>query len=212
MKNLYDELGVNKKASKDEIKKAYRKKSKKVHPDKGGKASEFRDLAVAYQVLGNDEKRGRYDSGESWESILKTSSETSVLAALADVFFTCINSCDTSKTDVLDFMKKNIKHGQKTLAVNKNQLEQQIEKYEGIKKRMSIKDGENYFVKMLEAKVGDFKTSLRAVEEQNKLGERMLEMLKDYKYEVDKKTETRKGRMTIGGVEYEADIFVDRGR
>ncbi len=64
-KDYYAILGVEKTASKDEIKKAYRKLAKQHHPDtnKGNKASEdkFKEISEAYEVLGDDEKRKKYD-------------------------------------------------------------------------------------------------------------------------------------------------------
>jgi len=60
-KDYYDILGVSKNAGADEIKTAFRKKAHEHHPDKGGNAEKFKELNEAYQVLGNAEKRQRYD-------------------------------------------------------------------------------------------------------------------------------------------------------
>jgi len=60
-KDYYDLLGVSKTATADEIKTAFRKKAHEHHPDKGGDAEKFKELNEAYQVLGNTEKRQRYD-------------------------------------------------------------------------------------------------------------------------------------------------------
>lgn len=64
-RDYYEVLGVNKDASGDEIKKAFRKMSKKYHPDlnPGDKAAEesFKEVNEAYQVLSDDDKRQRYD-------------------------------------------------------------------------------------------------------------------------------------------------------
>lgn len=57
----YDVLGVSKTASTDEIKKAFRKLALKAHPDKGGDPEQFKDISVAYEVLGDPEKRKLYD-------------------------------------------------------------------------------------------------------------------------------------------------------
>ena len=58
---LYEALGVDKKASGSEIKKAFRKKALKMHPDKGGDPEEFKKIQAAYEVLGDEEKREKYD-------------------------------------------------------------------------------------------------------------------------------------------------------
>ena len=64
-RDYYEVLGVDKNASADEIKKAYRKKAIQYHPDKnpGDKEAEekFKEAAEAYGVLSNPDKRARYD-------------------------------------------------------------------------------------------------------------------------------------------------------
>ena len=61
MKDYYNVLGVSKKASKEEIKKAYYKLAHQHHPDKGGKEKKFKEINEAYQVLSDSKKRSQYD-------------------------------------------------------------------------------------------------------------------------------------------------------
>jgi DnaJ-class molecular chaperone len=64
----YKTLGVAKNASQAEVQKAYRRLAKKLHPDlnPGNKKAEeqFKDVSAAYNLLGDAEKRARFDSGE----------------------------------------------------------------------------------------------------------------------------------------------------
>ncbi len=59
--DYYDILGVSKNASKGEIKKAFRAKAKKHHPDKGGDEAEFKKINEAYGTLSDDQKKSQYD-------------------------------------------------------------------------------------------------------------------------------------------------------
>lgn len=67
MANLYETLGVSKTATQSEIKKAYHKLARTLHPDVNPdkKAAEkFKKVSAAYELLSNTDKRKRYDAGE----------------------------------------------------------------------------------------------------------------------------------------------------
>lgn len=75
-KDYYKILGVSKQSNAKEIKKAYRQKTKEYHPDKyRGElndeqvARKMSDINEAYEILADDEKRQRYDMGESFEHV-----------------------------------------------------------------------------------------------------------------------------------------------
>jgi DnaJ-class molecular chaperone len=66
--DLYQELGVPRSASADEVRKAFRKLAKELHPDKnpGDKKSEerFKRISAAFDILGDEDKRKKYDRGQ----------------------------------------------------------------------------------------------------------------------------------------------------
>lgn len=67
-KDLYSILGVSKSATKAEIKSAYHKLARKYHPDVNkdnpSAAEKFKEISAAYDILGDDEKRKKYDNNE----------------------------------------------------------------------------------------------------------------------------------------------------
>jgi molecular chaperone DnaJ len=62
-RDYYEVLGVDKKASREDIKKAFHKLAHKYHPDKSsGDADKFKELSEAYSILSDEKKRAEYDS------------------------------------------------------------------------------------------------------------------------------------------------------
>jgi len=65
MSNHYQTLGVDRNATPDEIKKAYRKLASQHHPDKGGDKTKFQEIQSAYDTLSNPQKRAMHDSPQN---------------------------------------------------------------------------------------------------------------------------------------------------
>ncbi|KAJ3311728.1 hypothetical protein HDU93_005096, partial [Gonapodya sp. JEL0774] len=69
MRDFYEILGVPKTASQEDIKRAYRKRALELHPDKNigneDAASLFKELANAYEVLKDPQRRAQYDAPQS---------------------------------------------------------------------------------------------------------------------------------------------------
>jgi molecular chaperone DnaJ len=61
VRDLYEILGVGRDAGDDEIKRAYRRKARELHPDAGGDPEAFKELTGAYEVLKNSQARANYD-------------------------------------------------------------------------------------------------------------------------------------------------------
>jgi molecular chaperone DnaJ len=89
-RDYYDVLGVNKSASKDELKKAYRKLAMKYHPDRNPddkQASEkFKELSEAYEILSDEQKRQAYDNFGHEGVNSSFSSSQGAADAFSDIF------------------------------------------------------------------------------------------------------------------------------
>ena len=102
--SLYDELGVPKDADSGTIKRAYRRKAQKLHPDKaGGDKDKFHAVQKAYDVLCDDSRRARYDATGEDGQIDKQGELTSRLARL---FLSMIESQDVDHADIMRLMKE----------------------------------------------------------------------------------------------------------
>lgn len=62
MADHYQTLGVDRNASQDDIKRAYRKLATQHHPDKGGDTAKFQEISAAYDTLSNPDKKEQYDN------------------------------------------------------------------------------------------------------------------------------------------------------
>lgn len=96
---LYDQLGVPPDASPEDIKAAYRGKAKQHHPDKGGDAEAFGAIQKAYDILGDEDKRARYDQTGSTD----TMDRGARIEALARERFGSMLIESVQSSDVLSF-------------------------------------------------------------------------------------------------------------
>ena len=93
-RDYYDVLGVGKDASKEEIKKSYRKLARQYHPDvnkEADSADKFKEAKEAYEVLGDEQKRGQYDqfghSGPQSQGFGGGAQDFSGFGDIFDMFF-----------------------------------------------------------------------------------------------------------------------------
>lgn len=98
MKSLYDILGVDKKASPEQIKKAYRKKAKENHTDKGGEHEKMIEVSLSYNVLGNADKRKRYDETGKVDN---NSFDEKFMGFINDVFIKLVDNREVEHTDMI---------------------------------------------------------------------------------------------------------------
>jgi len=154
----YKILGIKKTASNEAIKKAYRKKSMKCHPDQGGDAEEFARLNKAYKILIDDEKRQKFDQGGSVDDILKSSSNKDQKSQeiIVGLFVKIISMVDPVSSNIILLMNSELDNVIEKIpqaqAQDKAMKEKLIEASKRVKSKNSfLKDFIENQIKLIEA-------------------------------------------------------------
>lgn len=186
MTDLYDELGVPKDADKAAIKRAYRSRAKKVHPDTpGGDEAKFRQLSTAFRILSDDEKREHYDkTGQTDDPPDNTMAEVmsivnrAIDAALAreDVLSQPLfEMCESGIWDSRAEVKRQIA---KTKVVQ--------ERLEKVRKKIRFRGkGEDLVTRGIDARLEQLRRALAGMERNVELLTKALDVLKDYTFDRD---------------------------
>jgi len=188
-KSLYELLEVKMNASAEELKKAFRKMSKKTHPDKGGTNEEFQETKQAYEVLADPKRRRRYDEtgevDEEQQDINRT-----IHSEIAQVFFATIANAK-DKIEHIDIIKEMVKvfsSGIQSAEGIQSELKGKINEYEVLRKRITNKESdENIFDQFINSEIGKINESIdnnnQTVERLNK-AKTMLEVY-ECEYELE---------------------------
>ncbi len=186
MTNPYDTLGVDKDATPDEIKKAYRDKSKQHHPDKeGGDEDKFKEVSAAMAIIGHPEKRKRYDeTGETKVDSFETKFQQFIAGGLASM-----ERIDEDKIEHFDLMgmfKSAVRESKKGLISSRKNIESQIKKYSKAVKRIKRKDGNldrNIIYHLMNSKVIALEKSLIKCNTEIEFVDKVAAVLNDYEFE-----------------------------
>jgi len=161
MKNPYNELGVNKNSTLDDIKKAFRKKSKKTHPDTGGTNEKFDDTKKAYIILCNPKKRKQFDETGT---VGPDEPQQHIHNEISTVFFGIIKQHE-KELKYLDIIKIMIEIFNKTITstiTTNSLLRIKIDNNKELSKRFSRKDNseENIFLNFINAEISNLELSI----------------------------------------------------
>ncbi len=184
--SLYEDLAIDKKATPDQIKKAYRQKAKQTHPDNGGKPDEFRTIAKAYNILSDEEKRKRYDNGENPDHINQNTHEQNVLSVVFGIFNHIIDQdIDFTHNNIFDLVRQNLQANEKKAKTDKNKNQKNIKKYNDILRRIKKKDESDIFIQHLDYKIKGCNAIIIQIDEHIHVLEDALKLIKECEYEID---------------------------
>jgi len=182
--DYYGVLGVEIAATKQEIKDAYREKSKIVHPDKGGNKEDFTELNEAYKVLSDKDARKIYDAtGKSIYNPIEIEEESNNL--LVGVFSEIIEVDLTQfEYGILGYILENLNERLYARGRDIEIIEEAIKKFEKIlgKIKRKKKDDEeiNLFDKVIDDRIKEKNQDLALAQLDIKIIERAINILDDY--------------------------------
>lgn len=170
-------LGTEKGASKEEIKKAFKRKAMILHPDRGGDKVKFQELTDAYEELLNGGKKKNPDNNNVVAMQQLTALFDSAINGLGD---------EIEHIDLVKFAKDAIKSDIKQQLRLQKTSDGKVKKWEKLKKRMRTKKNKpNLFVELINGKISIANRETEARNERMQIADLMLQMLEFYEYEKD---------------------------
>jgi len=175
--NHYETVGVSPVASDDEIKKAYKKRAGKLHPDKqGGCTEDFQKLNHAYSVISDPERKALYDLTGDDTKPKNYKSEAGI--SLGQIFLRIISS--DRKGNIVDMVMTEIVNSVTQAQENRDKVIGHVERFEKLLGRVVSVSEDNVCDNILESQVITLKKQLKAFDEFINIGGLMLDMLDDY--------------------------------
>jgi len=210
--SLYEILEIPRKATKSQIEKAFRKRSKEHHPDRGGDREDFEKIAEAYRVLSDPELRKRYDKDGTIDKRIAENAEAEVLSVLLDAFnkavmFCMANNQDVGETDLIEMMRNALRQGEQVMSKEiqgqlgaQKTFEKTLKRWKGVK-------GENHFEAAARQMIENFDNNIKSQEHELDKIRKALEKIKGVTYDhlkrdatVARKSPYAYGRPDLSGI------------
>jgi curved DNA-binding protein CbpA len=181
--NPYEILGVDRDASIDDIKRAYRQNAMKMHPDHGGSEEDMKRLTEARDILVDPARRKRFDKTGETESESKAQNEveSTIAPMLADAFANDNSDPIKSICRQLDARRQDFKDHANRHRDGRDKLKKQIERFEKSNERSSNAEAKSFILENLESGLIALEQSIASLDYQSELMTRCLSYLNDLK-------------------------------
>lgn len=171
----YETLNVPKSADKETIKKAFRSKAKKAHPDKGGTTEEMSKLNLAYAVLSDEARKAKYDdTGEDQQTPSANEAAHGVLAQLFS------QALETGQPDAVKFSRETLHSHLSQIGQSRGMITQKVARLRGQREDISVDSGPNLFHTLVDQQIRQGESQLRHLAQQESHAHAALELLSRY--------------------------------
>lgn len=171
----YETLNVPKGADKDTIKKAFRSKAKKAHPDKGGSTDEMSKLNFAYAVLSDASRKAQYD--ETGDDKQAPSEHEASHGVLVQFFGQALES---GQPDPVEFARANLNAHLQQMAQVKSATSAKLTQIKAKRDSVSVSSGVNLFQNLVDQQISQGEAQVRQIAQQEINFRSALELLNNY--------------------------------
>ena len=185
MSDLYRVLGVGRGAAQDDLRRAYRRKAKTSHPDSGGSVGAFGEIATAYAVLSDPERRERYDLTGEIDPPRADTLDASAIEVIAQKLGLIIHAeQDVTALDIGALIEGAIREDMAQRRANIASHSRAIERTTKLRTRVKRKANgqDNMLAKVLDWHEASVKDQIKNNEAAVSSLERALAILKDYSF------------------------------
>lgn len=198
MSDLYAQLGLSKDATKADIRAAYRKLSKKAHPDGGGSQQKFGALTKAHDILTDDERRAKYDatgdeSEKAVDNVLAAMLENACQLLMQAMSQCVSNNIEPEQARLIDMMQTIGNKALAEIAENRGKWLTACKRLKKLQGRFKLKAGakakENRLEAMISGQIAGHEQQARNLDRMEVNLKAALDFIKDYDFTADKKPE-----------------------
>ena len=185
MIDLYQLLGLKRAATREEVRKAYRRKAKSSHPDSGGSEEAFNALTAAHDVLADARRRERYDSTGEIEQARPDNFDGSAIEVIAQKLGMIIHAeQDLTSLDIGAVIEQAIRED---IALRKSSIANQrraVERAAALRARVKRKanNADNMLARVIDWHESSAQDHVKRNEEAVRAMERALEILEGYSF------------------------------
>ena len=185
--DLYAALDVPRTADRKTIRRAYRRKAKKAHPDAGGSAREFAVISLAHNVLTDDTRRSQYDATGSVDDPPQDKSLTAAFQAVDAVLNACIERrIDPLTVDVIGDATKHLQTQLRNMDQVKAEGQRKLAVARKLAARFKARRGKaNRIGPMIDHRIREIKAALLKADTDRPSIEGAVRILGEHSFEFD---------------------------
>ena len=181
---LHDALGVSPDASADDVRKAYRRRAKRAHPDQGGDAEAFNTLTSAYLVLRDPARRAHYESTGEETSAGVDSVRSAALSIIGQTVQQALLAENASSVDFIKIIRTNLEGMNRQIAANQKAIAAQRKTVERNGRRWRVKGGHpDVIAQIVASALRELESQVQKADHTLRVHAAAIEILDGYEYE-----------------------------